>query len=279
MASLVRTFMHSHRFVLGLLLLLLVLAFGVVGPAVSHKDPLEMVGMSYQNPDKQFVLGTDNFGRDVLNGLKFGTRTSLLVGLLGGAFATLLGLAVGTVAGFQGGWVEELLMGLTNVLITIPTIVILILLSSAINARSALVMSLIIGVTAWPWTARAVRAQTSSLRTRPHLDIARISGASGLRMALLDILPYMASYVFMALILQISSAILAEATLSMLGLGPTNTLSLGVMLHWALLWESVRQGAWWAFLPPVVMLSATSFALLAMNAGMDEIFNPRLRRR
>jgi len=277
--TIIRTFLHSGRFVAGFLILLAVLIFGILGPTLSSKDPLEMAGSIYQKPDDKFLLGTDNFGRDVLTELKFGTRTSLTVGLLGGVMATAIGLSVGTLAGFRGGWVEELLMGLTNVLITIPTIVILILLSVAITVRSAWVMSLIIGVTAWPWTARAVRAQTSSLRTRPHLDIARLSGSSGFAMAIIDVLPYMASYVFMALILQVSSAILSEATLSMLGLGPTNTISLGVMLNWALLWESVRTGAWWAFLPPVVMLSVTSFALLAMNSGMDEIFNPRLRRR
>ncbi|MGC9063336.1 MAG: ABC transporter permease, partial [bacterium] len=144
--------------------------------------------------------------------------------------------------------------------------------------RSALVMGLVIGVTAWPWTARAVRAQTASLKTREHIDIARISGFSTFEMIIGEILPYMFSYIFMAFILQFSGGILNEATLSMLGLGPYQTVSLGVMLHWSLLWEAVRTGAWWAFIPPVICLSMTTFSLMSMNASMDEIFNPRLRR-
>lgn len=278
MLGVLRTLLRSRRFVAGACLFLAVVAFALIGPLVHPGDPFAMVGMLFQPPSRDAILGTDNFGRDVFTQLMYGSRTSLLTGLVAGTVATAIGVAVGTVAGYQGGVVEEALMGLTNVLITIPTIVILILISIAVKARSPIVMGIIMGVTAWPWTARAVRAQTASLRTRPHLDIARLSGASGLQIILLDILPYMASYVFMAFVLQFSSGILNEATLSMLGLGPDNTVSLGVMLHWSLLWEATRSGAWWAFLPPVVMLSITSFALMAINSGMDEVFNPRLRR-
>ncbi len=169
-------------------------------------------------------------------------------------------------------------MGFTNIFITIPPIVILILISVAVDIRSAPAMGVIIGVTGWPWTARAVRAQTSSLRTREHIDVARITGIGPLEMILTEVLPYMFSYIFMAFILQLSSAILNEATLSMLGLGPSQTVSLGIMLQWALLWEAVRTGAWWAFLPPVFFLTVISFSLMLMNSGMDEVFNPRLRK-
>jgi peptide/nickel transport system permease protein len=92
------------------------------------------------------------------------------------------------------------------------------------------------------------------------------------------VLPYLLSYVVMAFVLQVSGAILAEATLSLLGLGPANSVSLGIMLYWALAWGSVRQGAWWAFLPPTIMLSIVAFALLLLQSSLDEVFNPRLRR-
>lgn len=278
MNAMLKTLVQSRRFLMGLSLFLMVLAFALIGPLISARDPFEMVGMLFQRPGGKLLLGTDNFGRDVFVQLMYGARTSLLTGLIAGFVATLIGVGIGAVAGYRGGLMEETLMGFTNVLITIPTIVILILISISVTTRSAMVMGVIIGVTAWPWTARAVRAQAASLRTRPHLDIARLSGAGGLQIILLDILPYMGSYIFMAFVLQLSFGILNEATLSMLGLGPSNTVSLGVMLHWSLLWESVRTGAWWAFLPPVVMLSITSFALMSINSGMDEIFNPRLRR-
>ena len=170
-------------------------------------------------------------------------------------------------------------MAFTNVVITIPSIVILILLSIAISSRSVATMGVIIGITSWPWTARAVRAQASSLRNREHVDIARLSGAGTLSLILWEIIPYMLSYIVMAFVLQLSSGILQEAALSMLGLGPSNnTVSLGIMLQWALLWESVRTGAWWAFLPPALFLTVIAFALLLMQSSIDQIFNPRLRR-
>ena len=237
-----------------------------------------MAGGLFNPPSEKAILGTDNLGRDVFTQLMYGTGTSLLIGFVAGVVATGIGVTIGAVAGFKGGLVDELLMGITNVLITIPAIVVLILLSIAIRSRSAVVMGVIIGITSWPWTARAVRAQTSSLRTREHVDLARISGYTTAELIVKEILPYMFSYIFMAFILQFSAGITNEATLSMLGLGPYQTVSLGVMLHWALLWEAVRTGAWWAFLPPVVFLAVASFSLMLINAGLDEVFNPRLRK-
>ncbi|NLV92727.1 MAG: ABC transporter permease [Firmicutes bacterium] len=269
---------RSRRFIAGLIMFICVLAFGLFGPFFSDINPFQSVGGLYDSPSKTAWLGTDNLGRDVFTGLMYGTRTSLLIGLIAGCIATLIGVTIGSVAGYSGGLLDEALMGFTNIFITIPPIVILILISVAVDIRSAPAMGVIIGVTGWPWTARAVRAQTSSLRTREHIDVARITGIGPLEMILTEVLPYMFSYIFMAFILQLSSAILNEATLSMLGLGPSQTVSLGIMLQWALLWEAVRTGAWWAFLPPVFFLTVISFSLMLMNSGMDEVFNPRLRK-
>lgn len=269
---------RSRRFIIGAVLFLSVLAFGVIGPLVATRDPFQMAGGLFDPPSDEAILGTDNLGRDVFTQLMYGTGTSLLIGFVAGVVATTIGVTIGTIAGFKGGIVDEILMGITNILITIPSIVVLILLSVAVKGRSATTMGVIIGVTAWPWTARAVRAQTSSLKTREHVDLARISGYTTAELIIKEIMPYMFSYIFMAFILQFSGGITNEATLSMLGLGPYQTVSLGVMLHWALLWESVRTGAWWAFIPPVLFLAITSFSLMLINAGMDEVFNPRLRK-
>ena len=126
--------------------------------------------------------------------------------------------------------------------------------------------------------ARAVRAQASSIRTREHIDVAKLSGAGFWSILRRDVLPYLLSYVVMACILQISGAILFESTLSMLGLGASNTTSLGTMLYWAIQWGSVRTGAWWAFVPPTLMLTLIVFSLLLLQSSLNEVFNPRLRR-
>ena len=269
----------SPRFWFALVLTLGVLAFGFLGPYLTGiDDPDRIVGGLYMEPSAEAWLGTDNFGQDVFTQLLYGTRTSLIIGFIAGAIATGIGLIIGLSAGFYGGIMEEVLMGVTNVVITIPSIVVLILLSIAVGSRSIFSIAIIIGVTSWPWTARAVRAQASSVRTREHVDLARLNGANTFSLMFWEVLPYMLSYIVMAFVLQLTSSILQEAALSMLGLGPSDSISLGIMLFWALLWESIRTGAWWAFVPPTVFLTLIAFALLLLQSSLDEVFNPRLRR-
>jgi peptide/nickel transport system permease protein len=137
----------------------------------------------------------------------------------------------------------------------------------------------VIGLTSWVWTARAVRAQVISLRNRDHVNLSRLSGHPTSRIIFTDILPYLASYVFMALILQISTAILAEAALSILGLGPktTTTATLGLMMNWALIYMAPSLGKWWAYMPVIVVIALISFSLNLMNTGLDQVYNPALR--
>jgi peptide/nickel transport system permease protein len=223
------------------------------------------------------VLGTDNFGRDVLAELVAGTRTSLIIGLIAGIIATLIGLTIGLLAGYIGGQVDNFLSSITNIFIVIPSFVILVLVSVSIDARSFWTTGIVIGITSWPWTARSVRAQTTSLRNRDHVNLSKLSGHSMPRIIFQDILPYIASYVAMAFILQVASGILAEAQISMLGLGPRNVASLGLMMNWAVFFSALPTGAWWAFLPVVLMIALISFSLNLMNSGLDQIFNPQIR--
>jgi peptide/nickel transport system permease protein len=269
----------SPRFWVALVLTIAVLVFAFVGPLVSGiDDPDDIIGGLYAEPSAEAWLGTDNFGKDVFTQLIYGTRTSLIIGVIAGLVATSIGVVIGISAGFYGGFIEEALMGITNVVITIPSIVVLILLSIAVDSRSIYSIAVIIGVTSWPWTARAVRAQASSVRTREHVDLARLTGANSFTLMLYEVLPYMLSYIVMAFVLQLTSGILQEAALSMLGLGPSGSISLGIMLFWALLWESIRTGAWWAFVPPTLLLTMIAFVLLLLQSSLNEVFNPRLRR-
>ncbi|HKT05160.1 MAG TPA: ABC transporter permease, partial [Rugosimonospora sp.] len=268
----------SGRFYLAAVIFLVIVAAGFAGPLLISRTPTSVVGGLYDAPSAHAWLGTDNVGHDVFASLLYGTRTSLIVGLFAGAIATLVGVVFGTLAGYFGGLLEDVLMAGTNVILAIPTYVVLILIAIALNSRSATGVAIVIAVTTWPWTARAVRAQASSLRTRDHLDIARLSGAGGFGLIAFDVIPYMLSYIVMAFVLQVSSAILTEAALSLLGLGPSNGTSLGIMLHWALANEAVRTGAWWAFVPPTALLTLIAFSLLMLQSSLDEVFNPRLRR-
>jgi len=271
----------TPRFWTAATLLGVVLLIGLIGPAIVRTDPNAIIGGLYDKPSGASVatwLGTDNEGQSVMANLVYGIRTSLLVGLLAGIIATLLGVIIGLVSGYTGGLVDDLLGGITNVALAIPPIIIIILVGVALDNTTPVILALVLGFTSWPWLTRAVRAQSSSVRTREHIDVAKLSGARSSSILIWDVLPYLLSYVVMAFVLQVSGAILAEATLSLLGLGPANSVSLGIMLYWALAWGSVRTGAWWAFLPPTIMLSIVAFALLLLQSSLDEVFNPRLRR-
>ncbi|MDR0759523.1 MAG: ABC transporter permease [Treponema sp.] len=236
-----------------------------------------LTAVQRETPKILHILGTDNFGRDVMAELVAGTRTSLIIGLIAGIIATLIGLTIGLLAGYVGGQVDNFLSSITNIFIVIPSFVILVLVSVSIDARSFWTTGVVIGITSWPWTARSVRAQTTSLRNRDHVNLSKLSGHSMPRIIFRDILPYIASYVVMAFILQVASGILSEAQISMLGLGPRNVASLGLMMNWAVFFSALPTGAWWAFLPVVLMVALISFSLNLMNSGLDQIFNPQIR--
>ena len=278
MQNTLKLLIKSHKFLTGFFLLGIILIFMLFYPFLMNRNnPLDMVGTCFEAPSFEHILGTDNFGRDVLLELTYGVRSSLYVGLITGLVATFIGLILGLTSGYIGGLVDNIIMTITNIFIVIPSFIVLILISVSISSKSLIIIALIIAFTSWPWTARGIRSQTISLRNREHVNIAKISGYSTLNIIVLEIFPYIASYIMMAFILQISSGILSEAAISMLGLGPQNTITLGIMLNWAILFEAPAAGAWWTFLPPTILITTVVSSLFFMNVGMDEIFNPKIR--
>lgn len=249
--------------------------------AKSQINPQAFVNTKDIINSKTFVLGTDNFGRDVLTELVAAMGTSLKIGLVAGTIATFIGLLLGLLAGYVGGTLDDFILFITNIFTVIPSFILLVLISFSVgqSARGVMLTATIIGLTSWPWTTRSVRSQVMSLRNRDHVNLSKLSGHSLPRIILTDILPYVASYVVMAFILQISSGILAEAQLSMLGLGPATTKvsTLGLMMNWAMQYKAPIAGAWWAFLPVILAITLISFSLNLMNTGLDQVFNPQLR--
>jgi len=277
MNSSLQILIRSPKFLIGAIAFILMVAFVTIYPLINKADPTQMVALAFQPPSSEYLLGSDNFGRDLFLELVHGIKTSIFVGLVAGLSATVIGLVIGLSAGYIGGIVDDFLTAITNIFIVIPSFIVLILISVSINSRSTLITAMVIGITSWPWTARAVRAQTSSLRNRDHVNIAKITGHSTPKIIFSEILPYIMSYVVMAFVLQTASGILSEASISMLGLGPYNTISLGTIMNWALTFEAPVSGAWWAFIPAALSIAIITFSLYLMNTGMDEIFNPKIR--
>jgi peptide/nickel transport system permease protein len=218
-------------------------------------------------------------GRDYVSLLIAGLRSSLYVGLIAGIIATTIGVFIGLFGGFRGGWIDEVLNMGTNLFIVIPQFVILVLISSAVKeGRSLTLIGLIIGLTSWSWSARSVRAQASSLRSRDHIALAKMNGDGNLKILLKHVLPYLLSYVFMVFIMQVSSGILSEASISMIGLGPLDSTSLGIILNQAKDNGALSDSIWIAFLPATLVITLTVFALYLINTSMEGVFNPRLRK-
>ena len=248
---------------------------------VGTVNPSDYVNVGQVANVRILPFGTDNFGRDILTELVAATGVSLRIGFVAGIIATLIGLTLGLLAGYVGGLVDDIITFITNLFIVIPGFVLLILISFSIGQeqRGAFTIAVVIGFTSWVWTARAVRSQVISLRNRDHVNLSKLSGHSLVHIILTDILPYIASYVVMALILQISSGILAEAGLSILGLGPRTTESptLGLMMNWAMIYQAHILGKWWAYMPVLVTIALITFSMNLMNTGLDQVFNPALR--
>lgn len=266
-------------FVIGITIFLGTILVAIFGPLVYNVDIVTRVGMPYMPPGKGHILGTNHLGVDMLSLLIKGLGSSLYVGFLAGTIATLTGTLLGIYGGFKGGWQDDFITLLTNLFLVIPPFVVLILISSSLkDGRSLSLIAAIIGATAWTWSARAVRAQSASLKSRDHIALARVNGENTLQIITKQILMYLFSYVFMVFIMQTASGILSEAAISMIGLGPYDTVSLGTILNEAMRNEALSDGAWWAFIPPMVLITIIVFALNFINTSMEGVFNPRLRK-
>jgi peptide/nickel transport system permease protein len=269
--------LRNKKLVTGLTIVLLFLAAAVVGPMLVGGNPNAYVGPRLGRPSGEYWFGNTTFGQDVFAQFVHGLRASFIVGLLGGGLAAVVGMLVGFTAGYRGGIVDEVLNMLTNVVLVLPTLAVLIIINAYLGVRSVTAQAIFIGLSSWPWAARAIRAQTFSLRVRDFVDLAKLSGASRWKIVFREIAPNMSSYLFMTFILLFGGAILIAASLDFIGLGPTNAISLGLMMNNAVQWSALKLGMWWWFVPPGAAITAIVGALYVMNVGLDEVFNPKLR--
>jgi len=273
--------LRSKKFLFSVTVLGLLALIAILGPMLDSTDPQFYGGIPNQAPsmDAGNWMGTTLEGQDVFAQFTTGLRATFFVGLLGGGLAAFIGMTIGFLAGYRGGWVDEVLNTLTNIVLVIPTLVVLVVISAYLPTEwhGVPFEAIFIGLTSWPWAARAIRAQTFSLRTREFIDLAKLSGRSSWKIIVQEIAPNMSSYLFLTFILLFGGAILIGAGLDFIGLGPHEGYTLGLMLYWSVNDASILLGMWWWFLPPGIAITALVGALYVMNVGLDEIFNPKLR--
>ncbi|MFW5981719.1 MAG: ABC transporter permease [Halanaerobiaceae bacterium] len=268
----------NKKVIIGITLFSIIILTAIFGPMMTPYDYEEYVDMGGLAPSSDYYFGTTIQGRDIFTRTVYGLRTTIFVGLLAGTIATLIGCLIGFISGFYGGkLLDEFLMMLTNVTIVFPTLALLIIISAFLEVRSMTAVAFIVSITAWPWTARAVRSQALSLRNQEYVNLSRISSLSLLRILKEDIAANMFSYVFMVYILQFNGTILSAVGLEFLGLGPTRGVSLGLVMQNAIEWNAIQLGMWWWGIIPGLLITIMITSLYFINTGLDEVFNPRLR--
>jgi peptide/nickel transport system permease protein len=257
---------------------LLVSLFGIVGSLFVPRGMADVgAARVAQPPSTAYILGTDQQGRDVLADIIYGTPASLEVGLIAGVIGVTVGALLGMIGGYAGGVVDEVIRVLIDVLLTIPSLMILIIVASMVGVVSIESMALIIAALAWMWPARTIRAQVLTIRERMYIQVAKLNGASSLKIIAGDLLPNLLPYLAANLVGAVSGAILASVGLSTLGLGPMTRPSLGLTIYWAIHYGALIRKLWWWFMPPIVIIVILFLGLFMLSQGLDRIANPRLQ--
>jgi peptide/nickel transport system permease protein len=251
----------------------------LLAPVIAQYPPDEIVALPGQPPNKEFWFGTTDQGYDVFAQVVWGARTSLLVGFAAAVMSTAIAATLGMLAAYSGGWIDDTINMVTNIFLVIPALPLLIVVYSFVPARGPGTMVLILGLTTWAVEARILRGQALSLRNRDFIQAAKVSGEGTWRIVFGEIMPNMVSRIAAGFLLVFYLSIIFAAGLEFLGFGDLNNTTWGTTLYWAQNNSSVLQGAWWHFVFPGVALALSVAALVFINYGVDELANPRLRRR
>jgi peptide/nickel transport system permease protein len=281
-----RTYRSSKMGMGGLAIVVAFVIMAVFAPLLADRaglSPVTAPGLPFQSPSREFWLGTDSQGRSVLTLIIWGSRVSLSIGLLATLISAVIGAVVGILAGFFGGWRDAALMRFTDWFLVLPFLPLVIVLSTLIGGGvgggGIGLTAFVIGVTSWPGTARLVRSQSLTVKERPYVERARALGASNWHLITRHILPNVFPIIFANTIIIVAIAILSETTLAFLGLGDPNRISWGVILDQAFNNGAVIVGQWWWVIPPGVAVVLVVLAFTMIGYALDEILNPRLRRR
>ena len=268
-----RNFYSNWVSVLGLIILLLLTVTALIGPVIAPFDPEDLeIGRRATAPNTMYWVGTDELGRDVFSRAVTATRVSLLVGIIAAGVSTLLGILVGSLSGFFGGWLDHILMRITEVFQVVPQFFLAVVLVALFGA-SVLNIIVAIALLTWPIIARLTRSEFLSLKTRQYVDAAYLGGASNTRLIFGEILPNAMGPIIVSATLLVGRAMLTEAGLSFLGLGDPSRISLGVMLYQS---RPFVQFAWWAALFPGMMIFLAVLSTNLIGDGLNDVINPHL---
>lgn len=267
---------RTPKFAVGLSLLVAISLFAIIAPIFSQ-DPTYYRNPSYGPPSAEHWLGTTKIGNDVFAQLAHGSLGSLTIGVFVALIAVALSIFFGVVSGYMGGWVDEFLSLFTNIMLVIPGIPLVIVLAAYVPGRNLWVIILVLSVTSWAGSAIVLRSQARSLRNRDYVAAARVAGERPFRIITVEILPNLLPLAAAQFLFAMIFAILGEAGLSFLGLGPSGSITWGTILNQAQSGAALSKNAYWWFLPPGILIALVGGALSLINFSIDEVINPKLR--
>jgi peptide/nickel transport system permease protein len=244
---------------------------------VSQYQPLSV--MPSQPPSAELPFGSDTQGRDLFASVARGTVLTLGIGLIAGGLGLLIGGTLGFISGYFGGWVDTTIKLVVDVLLTVPALLVLVIVASAVGELPPMGMAFVIALLAWRRPARQIRSQVLVLRNAGFVQTARISGCGPFTIIFKEILPNLLPFLAASFTVAVSAAILASVGLEALGLGSQNAPTLGMTVFWMMNFSALMLGMWWWVLTPIAVLIILFVSLYLITAGLDELANPRLRRR
>lgn len=273
-----KSLLRNRRAMTGLAILIFFGAMALFAPLIAPYSPTNINFPPMLGPSAKHLLGTTPQGQDVFSQLIYGARDSLVVGLLTGAIISAIQLFMGVFSGYAGGWVDSVLSSVTNVFLVLPGLVLVIVVISYVPKKGEAVIIGVLAVTGWAWGARVLRSQAMSLRDRPFMEAARMSGERRWRIVAAHVVPNMFGVLAANFFGAALYAVLAEAGLDFLGLGNVNAVSWGTMLYWAQNGDAMLLGQWIYLLLPGICILALGTGLGLLNFAVDEVADPRLRR-
>jgi len=266
----------------GILILLALGLFVIWGHLFYDVSRVEALSVpANRAPDGEFPLGTDRQGRDILAVIIVGTPLTLRIGLIAGMIGIGLGMVLAFVAAYSGGWLDELIRTGTDVMLTVPQLLVLVLIAVSVPRGGLTVdqMALAVAVLAWRWPARTIRSQVLVMREKSYVQVAKLSGTGPVGIIFQEMMPNLAPYIAASFVSAVASAILSSIGLEALGLGPLDSPTIGMTIYWNIWYSSILHGWWWWLMPPIVVIVLLFVGLFMITAGLDEVANPRLRKR
>ncbi|HEY1293916.1 MAG TPA: ABC transporter permease [Chloroflexota bacterium] len=271
-------FQENRLFTAGVLLLLALLVFGLIGMLFANPKGSDMGAVPLNlSPSAQHPLGTDGLGRDMFAVMVISIPSTFKIGFVAGAVGVAIGATIGLFSGYYRGAADTIFSSFADVMLVIPALAILITVSAYVRVVTVELMALIVGLLSWPLAARVIRSQTLSLRERLFVQVAKLSGESDFEIITRQILPNLTAYLAASFVGAVSGAILASVGLEVLGLGPQNVPTIGRSLFYAFKYAALFKGMWWWWGPPVVTLAIIFTGLFWISLSLDKYANPRLK--